>query len=315
MIRTLNLCRSELHGGLSIRARFQGDSVAEWGTLHGAIDLAECEFFTGLSFVKSRFDEASILNLSGTRIRGDLVLAGLPSLPQEIHLDGATITGSTRIEAELGTLKPRIIASEKVPNFGGNVVFMNVDLRGCLLVGNVIERMEFATIDWSRRWRRCVLYDEITLRNGRNLPVANLRETYQILKQKYQQKGDHVRAGDFHYGEMEMKRREYGWLGRGLSWEALYWALSGYGSGHLRVFIWLAFLVLGFAFIYFYTSPGTFGGLGDALHFSLSVTALQRPEVPAGLGTLGRWLHLVQAILGPVLIALFVLALRMRLKR
>lgn len=49
--------------------------------------------------------------------------------------------------------------------------------------------------------------------------------------------------------------------------------------------------------------------------FSLLVTAQQRPEVPEAFGELQKWLQTAEAVLGPLQIALFAVALRMRLKR
>ena len=69
-------------------------------------------------------------------------------------------------------------------------------------------------------------------------------------KRKYEGKGDHIRAGDFHYGEMEMKRREYGFPRRWLSWEFAYWMLSGYGVGHVRSLVILVALISAFAGLY-----------------------------------------------------------------
>ena len=92
-------------------------------------------------------------------------------------------------------------------------------------------RSRSATSNGRRRFWRSVLYDEIVMRKqGEAAPWGNLKEAYQILKEKYRQMGDHATSGDFHYGEMEAKRREYGWPKRILCPEFLYWAFSGYES-------------------------------------------------------------------------------------
>jgi len=123
------------------------------------------------------------------------------------------------------------------------VTLTNVDLRECLLVGNAVGRIEFWNVEWPRRRGRYTLRDENVYRHTGGIPPSNLREAYQVLKQKYHDKGDHVRAGDFHYGEMEMKRREYGWPRRYISPEFLYWLFSGYGMGYVRAFLWLVALL------------------------------------------------------------------------
>jgi hypothetical protein len=195
------------------------------------------------------------------------------------------------------------------------VILENVDLTNCLLVGNVVSKIDFWNVDWPSRWRRYVLCDEVVYRRSKGLSPSSLREAYQVLKRRYQDNGDHVRAGEFHYGEMEMKRREYGRPRRWLSWEFAYWMLSGYGVGHVRSFVILVGLITGFAGLYHITKPEAFSGFSEALRYSIGVAALQRPEMPTEFGDLQKWLHVAEAVFGPLQIALFVLALRMRLKR
>ena len=192
----------------------------------------------------------------------------------------------------------------------------NVDLSECRLVGNVITQINLTNLQWPQRFGRSVLYDEIAMRRGAPIPFSSLKESYQILKQKYQLMGDHARAGDFHYGEMEMRRREYGWPWRILCPEFLYWALSGYGTGYIRAFFMLVVLTVLFAGLYLWEAPSSFGlDFWKALLFSIKVTTLQRPSPPDGFNLTGQWFQAAHAILGPVQIALFALALRMRLKR
>ena len=128
--------------------------------------------------------------------------------------------------------------------------------------------------------------------------------------------GDHSLSGDFHYGEMEAKRREYGWPKRILCPEFLYWASSGYGIGYIRAFASLLFLLAGAAVLYYF-----FGGIAfecnlqNAFLFSLQTAALLRPMRPDGFTVAGEWIQVAESILVPIQAALFILALRMRLKR
>ena len=59
-------------------------------------------------------------------------------------------------------------------------------------------------------------------------------------------------------------------------------------------------------------SPNRFS---EALQYSIGVAAFQRPDMPRGFSELQKWLRVAEAVLGPLQIALFALALRMRLKR
>ena len=95
-----------------------------------------------------------------------------------------------------------------------------------------------------------------------------------------------------------------------------YGLASGYGTRPGRALLLLAFLLLGFPCIYYKMESWFFDdNYWKALSFSLGVATLQRPEVPSMLGSAFRTVVQVEAILGPAQIALFLLALRMRVRR
>jgi len=249
-------------------------------------------------------------------VRGDLEIMGSPTSPERICLESSQIDGTTTIRSHLGSQAPLIIAENYSPDFGGNVQFNNVNLSRCKLVGNSIRDMDLTDVIWAQRYGRNILYDENALRSGAPIPSGSLKEAYQLLKEKYRALGDHAKAGDFHYGEMEMKRREYGWPKRVLCPEFLYWLFSGYGVGYIRAFIVLLALVGLFAKFYLWTDSSLFSSsFLQSLLFSIQVSTLQRPSLPEELSQAGQWLRTVEMIFGPLQIALFALALRMRLKR
>jgi len=137
------------------------------------------------------------------------------------------------------------------------------------------------------------------------------------LKEQYQQKGNNLRAGYFHYGEMEMRRHENGQKQQWFSVEFLYWLLSGYGMGWGRAAGMLMFITLGASIIYWATWQGGCsspdGSWSDCLRHSIQVGTLQRPEVPQS--EISQWTQVIQSILSPLQIALLGLAIRMRVKR
>ncbi len=119
---------------------------------------------------------------------------------------------------------------------------------------------------------------------------------------------------------MEMKRREYKRdLGCPWQWfcaEFVYKVLSGYGTRYLRAGFVLIVIALIFALAYLWSNPLAFNfSLSDALRFSVKVMTLQRPVPLQNLDWLGQSFQIAQTIIGPVQIALFGLALRMRLRR
>jgi hypothetical protein len=84
-----------------------------------------------------------------------------------------------------------------------------------------------------------------------------IAEIYRQLKRNYDSKGDYWTAGHWHYGEMEMKRRNSRWpwlplrqLSRRVSLVALYKYASDYGESYVMPLLWLVFFVSAFAFVY-----------------------------------------------------------------
>jgi len=133
-------------------------------------------------------------------------------------------------------------------------------------------------------------------------------------------------ANEFHYWSMEAQRKE-GWSRIGFV-ATLYWALSGYGERPRRAFwvlvgIWLVFaalylLLADTAPFWVFSASDVWQGIDYARQAGVySVTALARlnPEPkPEELGWF-QTLVTLEGILGPLQIALFLLAVRRKVMR
>lgn len=105
----------------------------------------------------------------------------------------------------------------------------------------------------------------------------------------------------------------------------LYWLVSGYGERYLRPLVWAGMLLVASALGYLalglqqrdgaaplqVTSPSDWL---HAIHYSFRVMTLLRPDDLVATGW-AKVIHTVQSLLGPLLLGLFALALRQRLKR
>jgi len=154
---------------------------------------------------------------------------------------------------------------------------------------------------------------------------SHVESLYRQFKKNLEAEKDWELAGEFHYGEMECKRK-----GITSQWPALAWArqnlgllawykyFSGYGERPFRTFCWIVFLLPVFAGIYWFldTLPRQ-----DFVYYlwELSVKAafLQRIGETGNepIRALGKFFYLLQSVLCPTLIALFILALRRRVRR
>lgn len=256
----------------------------------------------------------------------------------------------------------------------GAVVFYKTYLGHALFFSCNASELLFSSVEWRRRPRnkKRMVFEEVidlshshpettwwALRPKQNSSDGRdfrlIEELYQQLKKNYDDRKDYRTAGDFHFGEMEMKRLSSArqlkisrWAHRNLGLVALYRFASHYGESYLRPgCLLLAFVAL-FALLYplfgleyhLPTSQGseavrlTFASpflpgkedwshswkariklLQDSAITSLSITSLQKELVHEPSYPMGKVLSLSQLLLTSTLIGLFLLALRRQFQR
>jgi hypothetical protein len=154
------------------------------------------------------------------------------------------------------------------------VIFDNTYLDCALFHKCDVSKFAFSEVRWRRRKNgKCMVFDEVVdlkhpaakalvpefpgwaSSNERNYVL--IAEVYQQLKKNYDDRRDYWTAGDFHYGEMEMKRlssprrnRVLRWLHRNLGLVAWYKYTSECGESYVRPAVWLAALLVAFALLY-----------------------------------------------------------------
>ena len=156
---------------------------------------------------------------------------------------------------------------------------------------------------------------------------------YRQLKRNFEEQRDYARSGDFHFGEMEMKRKQLPRWRQYVSLIFLYKLVSGYGQKWYQGLI--SFLVLVFIFSslnLFWIKPIKEEGsqtcykkaqfcrnvdFGDSFLFTLRVMTLNKkffyePRKDVWLGGL---IISIEYLIGPTVIALMVLAIRRQFRR
>lgn len=320
------------HAWFPGRAWFTGVQVA------GAASFAHANFSgpttfrgvvadTKLSFVNARFaGPTSMSGLMATSIdlEGAWFALRLPissAATKKLDLmaatfeDGAEI-GSTGAVSAVGTRfgGPSKISNTAVLSLAhsdvSNLVLTDVDLRDCSFLGaHRLDQLRldgsifFATPPGRWRTRRRLLADE------RDVAPQRVVALYRSLRKSFEDSKNEAGAGDFYYGEMEARRhsKESSLVERAIL--SVYWAVSGYGQRASRA---LAALVAVLAVV---TGVLMVAGqdFGLAARVALGTALSKDPQV--ALTATGEWIVLVARFLGPVLLALALLAVRARVKR
>jgi len=260
-----------------------------------------------------------------------------------------------------------------------NIRFESIDLSEASFYLTDIEGFTFKSITW-RKFRkgfvtRSKLKDEdlfeindsikIIALDGnekkiekRKLQINYFRQVeilYRQLKRNYEEKRDYHGAGDFHFGELEMRRKQKTWWGQWTSLTLPYRLFSGYGEKWGRALAWFfitVFLFAGLNLLWIQpistdkqtkatdtskdqaattqpapNPPKTWeethwtGKLVDSSLFTFKLMTLQRGlkyeavDDPVWLGRLGKFVLNLEFLIGPTLIALMLLAIRRQFRR
>lgn len=287
-------------------------------------DGVECS--GDMSFVDARFPGKALMSpMTATRV--DLTRARFTSRVELLARTERLTCADARFEAGVvlwtegdvnaGTAyfgAPSTIAWARVESLSGadvsNLVLSETDLSTCLFVGahrleqlRIDGRVDFAKPAGRWRTRRQMLYEE-----GR-LPWVRTAPLYRALRKSLEDSKNEAGAGDFYYGEMECRRhsKASSVAERVILW--FYWLLSGYGQRASRALIALVVVIA------VVTGLLTVWGQDFGLATRTALSAVVFRDDKTDLTAAGEWTVLVARVLGPVLLALAVLAIRARVKR
>lgn len=201
------------------------------------------------------------------------------------------------------------------------VRFHHVDLSRWSFLDTDLHRIDFHDVTWAQARKflghRPALFDELNVTNKKE-DLAKVEQLYRHLKQNYESQRDYARAGDFYYGEMEMKRRQQSWP-KQIPFLLYRW-MSDYGESYGRALIVLIAMWLTFALLFTligYSDPTTSDPPSFArslIYSAQSMTLFHEPKIVFH-SIWGQAVELIASILGVIQIALFGLALQRRFKR
>jgi hypothetical protein len=141
---------------------------------------------------------------------------------------------------------------------------------------------------------------------------------YRSLRKAFEDSKNEAGAGDFYYGEMEMRQRA-STTPRAERWIlASYWLLSGYGQRAGRALAAIGLLVVAVSVLLLTAGlPGdhawTWVRIDQSVRIAMGAVVFR--DAGQQLTSAGAWTVMIARFLGPVLLALAVLAVRARVKR
>lgn len=254
----------------------------------------------------ARFEEGVVIRADGGAVFAEQTRFGAPSL----------IAGT-------GALP--ILRSLRATDVS-NLELADVDLRWCAFAGahrldqlRLAGRCPFGRPPRGWRTSRRTIAEEAAWREWptdrpadwelESVDPERMANVYRSLRKAFEDSKNEPGAGDFYYGEMEMRRHsaETPRAERGIL--AVYWLLSGYGQRAARAIaaLLVVIVVVGVLLAVWGQPPA------DAARIAVGAVVLREPG--AELTEAGQWTVMVARVLGPVLLALAVLAVRARVKR
>lgn len=308
-----------------IDARFGGSADFDGATFLAEGYLTGATFSGRLSFFKTHFAQRA--SFGGAEFSGiaeffETTFGGETSFCRTIF------RGQSLFQGLPGTLifQESAVDFSQVTGVAETIRFRHADLRQCRFDGTDCRRIEFTNVRWPRQSGRTAIFDEIAWPKDseKRSHWSVVERLYRELKQNHEDRRDYERAGDFHYGEKEMRRRNLdtpAWL-RGILF--LYWLLGGYGERISRPLVWIIGVLVYCAVVYVWgglapegssDATMTFGEFPQALRYSFEVMFFLKPDDLAPQAPAGQWLRAIESVLGPIFLGLFALALRQRLRR
>ncbi len=303
----------------------------------GGANFGDATFDEEAYFQRATFNDES--GFGGARFNEGADFSGT-SFNKAVEFSRARFLGRTRFlsRQEKGRDIPifcgTLVSFREVDMASDAVVFQDADLQKCLFLGTDLRKPEFAVVKWpeiipkrwAKIWRRLGVYDEVWAeQKNDDGSIPHIEQTYRQLKQNHEDRRDYERAGDFHYGEKEMRRKN----SRGGLWFflTLYWLVSGYGERYGRplvcAVVLLAICAVGYVLLGLapagkdasltLTWKSGWDWLRSAL-YSFRVMTLLKPMDLEPI-RYAKLVHAFESLVGPLLLGLFALALRQRLKR
>ncbi|MFZ0911703.1 MAG: pentapeptide repeat-containing protein [Candidatus Korobacteraceae bacterium] len=273
------------------RARFMQDANFEEATFTQEACFLLAEFTQKANFKKATF--AEVVHFIQAQFSASAAFRETIFRGDKKRLEARLKELGLKLEPETDDTLPGPVFSLAQFFHPEAIVFYKTYLGQALFHNCDISRVTFSSVEWRRRkpGGKRMVFEEVVglgypltrdlevqqdneddkknavdsdaaehLKAGKNdhdeRDYGLIAELYQQLKKNYDDRKDYWTAGDFHYGEMEMKRRHSSsrrgwvrWLHENFGLAAWYRRFSAYGESYLRPFLWWLIVFFLFALL------------------------------------------------------------------
>ena len=250
-------------------------------TLFPAINLAHCNFYGKVDFVKIKFDQS---NFTSTIFHDNVIFSAVRFSPnisfqfvifqKDVNFYFTFFEGDVRLNVVkfIGSANFNVVQFEGKAIFSGSTFesissfyfakfHEQANLNNLIIVKHIsmnemdftkvsfantdLRKVEFINPKWPEKKSRRIVFDETLLSKEGNNNHNLVEALYRKLKQKYIDEHGWVEVSNWHYGEKEMLRKG-NYLRRFLPFSPLllYFISCGYGERPLRATIVLFFLTI-----------------------------------------------------------------------
>jgi uncharacterized protein YjbI with pentapeptide repeats len=297
-------------------AKFKQEAIFAFATFTQVAYFDHAKFAQGANFDYAKFAQGA--HFSQAEFAQEVFFYGA-SFTQKADFSSATFMQKARFECARflasadfretafrkdDKLSPGPVFSLAEFSHPEAIVFYKTNLGQALFHNCDVSKVTFSSVEWRTRkgsGRRMLFEEEVDLESALALKTGQgshnerdyglIAELYQQLKKNYDERKDYWTAGDFHYGEMEMKRLHsrsrrpwVRWLHQKLGLVAWYKYASSYGESYLRPLLWLV-IVLGI-----FTALYPLAGLSSGrIAPPISTTVTQQAPAPMPATELSYW--------------------------
>jgi uncharacterized protein YjbI with pentapeptide repeats len=308
-------------------ALFKGKATfarVEWG---GVVRFRGALFSGSADFVGGAFHQQAQFDHSRFEIGADFSQS---HFQEGMDLQHACFLSANSSEAGLSFAGVSGIGSERISFFGVNEHVAGLRIR---LLDTDAEKFSFRNVHWYRdKTSRFVLQDELDLKTReleRPITAERVKIAYRQLKKNFEREHDHPLAEDCAAGEMEIRRLDPREPFSSRLAHSVYRFASFYGNSYSRAFTVLVmipivggllFAVPGFNVLHQrpeFDSPsfGHWPWLFAGIVHAFELATFQRSHLYPAADSLSQTLGMLVTVLVPGQVALFLLALRRRMKR